>query len=187
MNRMVTCMLAGAMALSLSPVAAVAQEEAPPPAESNPVPLAEVDPADYVDLLAEGKDGNILGIVFDVVLDDAGNPEAVVLELFPEEPPAEDAAGEEPEPLPEEGEEPEGAEGEMEGTEEPVMLGKLVSVSPEGGQLDLGRDLVLLPAVTAEQLQNEPEFIYEEGMKTVAHPDGYPTEAPAEDLEEEEE
>ena len=182
MNRVVTCMLAGAMAVSLHS-AALAQDEEAPAAESKPVPAAEVDPAEYVDLLAEGKDGDILGIVFDVVLDDAGKAKTIVVELFDEEgaAPAEDEAApeDEGEVAAEDtaAEEPEAAEpAEGEGTEEPVMIGKLVGVSPKGAMVDTGRDLMMLPSVTAVQAQNMAEFSYAPGMKSVGHPDGYPAE-----------
>jgi hypothetical protein len=175
MNRAVTWMLAGAMAVSLHSVA-FAQDEEAPAVESKPVPASEVDPAEYVDLLAEGKDGDILGIVFDVVLDGSGKATTIVVELFDEDDgaaedegdvAAEDTAEEEPEAA-------EGAEGE--GTDEAVMIGKLVGISPKGAMVDTGRDLIMLPSVTAAQAQNMPEFSYKAGMKSVGHPDGYPAD-----------
>ncbi len=189
MNRITTCMLAAALALSLSP-AAVAQDEAPA-AESKPVPLAGVDPAEYVDLLAEGKNGDILGIVFDVVLDDSGKATTIVLELFAEEAEgevpeegegelaAEDTEEEEPEALPNEDDAADDA-AEGEGTDEPVPVGKLVGVAPKGAMMDTGRDLVMLPSVTGAQARGMDEFTYESGMKTVSHPDGYSEEAAGE-------
>lgn len=200
MNRVVTCLFAGAMSVSLH-AAAMAQDEAPA-AESKPVPLAGTDPAEYVDLLAEGSDGEVLGVVFDVVLDDSGKATTIVVELFGDEemgmaegeegaegeeaaaPPesefaAEDQVEEEPEPLA--ADEAEGDEGEAEGTEEPIFVGKLVGVSPKGAMIDSGRDVIILASVTAVQAEELDEFMYETGMKTVAYPEGYPAEAPAEE------
>lgn len=114
-------LLAGVCALSLQLMAAQAAEEPKEQPPAKPMPLSESVFHSYIDVMATGKDGAALGMVYDIILGADGKPDKVVVEVVDdmgeggEEGAAPDEAAADEEPM--EGEEAMGDEEPMEGEE----------------------------------------------------------------------